>query len=129
MFINVFFSNFVAIPQWKDIFRMSICCYSVMKSGQFHCKRIVEQGAHAFVSYICSYIYLMRHGLLSITFARAVQSLITVVFNSSHAFSIYALFTLKILYLWADSANYKYEEKSFLCYLFILCYSFNKLLK
>lgn len=24
-----------------------------MKSGQFHCKRIVEQGAHAFVSYIC----------------------------------------------------------------------------
>jgi hypothetical protein len=76
-----------------------------------------------------SYIYLMRHGLLSITFARAVQSLITVVFNSSHAFSIYALFTLKILYLGADSANYKYEEKSFLCYLFILCYSFNKLLK
>lgn len=49
----MFFSNFVAIPQWKDIFRMSICCYSVMKSGQFHCKRIVEQGAHAFVSYIC----------------------------------------------------------------------------
>lgn len=49
----MFFSTFVAIPQWKDIFRMSICCYSVMKSGQFHCKRIVEQGAHAFVSYIC----------------------------------------------------------------------------
>ena len=49
----MFFSNFVTIPRWKDIFRMSICCYSVMKSGQFHCKRIVEQGAHAFVSYIC----------------------------------------------------------------------------
>lgn len=41
----------------------------------------------------------MRHGLLSITFARAVQSLNVVIFNSSHAFSIYALFILKY-YIW-----------------------------
>lgn len=82
----------MAIPQWKDIFRMSICCYSVMKSGQFHCKRIVEQGAHAFVSYIC--ILYIPHEAWAIVyyFARAVQSLITVVFNSFHAFSIYARF-------------------------------------
>ena len=52
-----------------------------------------------------SYIYLMRHGLLSITFARAVQSLITVVFNSSHAFSIYARF-IKMLFLGADSTRF-----------------------
>ena len=55
MFINVFFSNFVAIPRWKDILvnEERFKYYPVMKSGQFHCKRIVEQGAHAFVSYIC----------------------------------------------------------------------------
>ena len=40
----------------------------------------------------------MGHGLLSITFARAVQSLITVVFNSSHAF----LFILLILLIAKD---------------------------
>lgn len=51
-----------------------------------------------------SYIYLMRHGLLSITFARAVQSLNVVIFNSSHAFSICARF-IKMLFLGADSAK------------------------
>lgn len=41
----------------------------------------------------------MGHGLLSITFARAVQSLNVVIFNSSHAFSLYILTDLLKYYL------------------------------
>ena len=66
MFLRVFFPNFVTIPKWKDIFRMSICCYSVMKSGQFHCKRIVERVAHVFVSYI--YLLYIPHEAWAIVY-------------------------------------------------------------
>lgn len=70
----------------------------------------------------------MRHGLLSITFARAVQSLNVVIFNSSHAFSIYALFTLKILYLGADSAIHIKMKKIlfFLLITLVSCVSSKK---
>ena len=69
----------------------------------------------------------MRHGLLSITFARAVQSLITVVFNSSHAFSIYALF-IKMLFLGTDSAIHIKMKKIlfFLLITLVSCVSSKK---
>ena len=55
---------------------------------------------------ICFQIYTSwGMGYLSITFARAVQSLITVVFNSSHAFPLYVQQIIKILSLGTGSAN------------------------
>jgi hypothetical protein len=62
-----------------------------MKSRQFHVLGIISKNAHVLVIYhsLVDTLYLNGRGLLFITKHRAVESLITVVNNSSHAFFMY----------------------------------------
>lgn len=60
-----------------------------MKSRQFQSSRIIGKDAHVNVIYLlprCSSLYILWRGLLFIIWRWAVESLITVIFNSSHAF-------------------------------------------
>ena len=99
MHINLLISNFASIPQWKDIFRMSICLSFYIGIWTIS---LQKNDRTSVLMLSCShilYISYMGHGLLSITFARVVQNLNVVIFNSSHAFSLYILTDLLKYYL------------------------------
>lgn len=60
-----------------------------MKSRQFQSSRIISKDAHVNVIYLlpwCSSLYIFWRGLLFIIWRWAVESLITIIFKSSHAF-------------------------------------------
>jgi hypothetical protein len=62
-----------------------------MKSRQFHFLWIINKNAHVVVIYhsLVDTLYLNGRGLLFITQKRAVESLMVVINDSSHAFFVY----------------------------------------